>query len=108
MSDSVTIVTANADGQLGCAISLKTALTTAGILPMSQVLTVDSKGALKSVIKYADGSVMSEASVPLPACVKPADAVTSIKSSEGAITLLNGSGQVVSSTNIAVGICAGA
>ena len=108
MSEVVTIVTANADGQLGCAIPLKTALTTAGILPLSQTLTVDSKGVLKSVIKCADGSVMSEASVPLPAYVKPTDAVTSIESSEGAITLLNGSGQAVATTNIAVGICAGA
>ena len=105
----VTIVTANADGQLGCAVPLTTALETAGVLPLSQTLTVSSAGVLKSVIKYADGTIMSSATVQLPTNYLTADqAVTGIKSADGMITLVNNRGQAVASTNVVVGLCAGA
>ena len=105
----VTIVTANADGQLGCAVPLTTALETAGILPLSQTLTVSASGVLKSIIKYADGKVMSTSTVQLPNNYITADqAVTGIESADGVVTLVNSSGQEVASTNIVVGLCAGA
>ena len=105
----VAIVTANADGQLGCAVPLTTALETAGVLPLSQTLTVSSAGVLKSVIKYADGTIMSSATVQLPTNYLKADqAVTGIESANGMITLVNNSGQAVASTNVVVGLCAGA
>ena len=105
----VTIVTANADGQLGCAVPLTTALETAGVLPLSQTLTVSSAGVLKSVIKYADGTIMSSATVQLPTNYLTADqAVTGIMSADGLSTLVNNRGQAVASTNVVVGLCAGA
>ena len=105
----VTLVTANADGQLGCAVPLTTALETAGILPLRQTLTINASGVLKSVIKYADGTAMSTATVQMPTNYLTTDqAVTGIESADGMITLLNGSGQEVASTNVVVGLCVGA
>ena len=105
----VTIVTANADGQLGCAVSLAAALETARILPLTQTLTISASGVLKSVVKSADGVVMSTANVQLPTNYITADqAVTGIESADGMITLLNSSGQEVASTNVVVGLCTGA
>ena len=105
----VTIVTANADGQLGCAVPLTSALETAGILPLSQALSVSSSGLLKSVIKYADGTIMSTSTVQLPNNYVTTDqAVTSITSADGMVTLVNGSGQEIATTNVVVGLCSGA
>ena len=107
-NNDVFVVTADASGKVQCSASLRDALTTIGLLPLTNELTLSANGrTITSNLKDGTGAVLSTSSVTLPAAVTSASVPAQVTFDVGNLVLKNAAGTTLGSTPFVLPACTG-